>query len=157
MARRPDKPTIPREKHPIRAWLKGTVAGRELLAELTEKYLENKCRACRSPYRRSPKVLVVARRLGHLPGVDVFSEPKVTVRLEELVDTYDDPVIECLGDELLVAQLPKTWKHLPGCRRHNTVFRGLTAERRLEALEMLRTLRELKDWREAAEAARKEG
>jgi len=87
------------------------------------------------------------RRLGRYPGVEVYREKGVNVWLEELVDSQDDPAIERLVDDLLVAQLPRNWKHLVDCRSDSIVFTGLTAERQMESLITLELLRELKAWK----------
>jgi len=91
---------------------------------------------------------VVARRLGMHPGVEVFRESGVTVRMEELIDIPDDGSMGVLAERLLVAQLPRNWRHVPDCRlryRDSVTFRGITTEGAIEAIE---TLRELKEWRE---------
>lgn len=144
MARRTRKPSVPRTPAQLAAWLRDTDAGRQVLAE----QLDERCRVCLHAARPSPRVLVVVRRLGPLPGVEVFYERGVNVRLEELLDTHDDPVIEELAEELLIAQLPRLWKHLPSCRARTMPFTALTAERRLKAVEGICTLRELEAWTE---------
>jgi len=106
MARTKDTPSFPRTERQLRAWLRDVPAGQQLVRDLASGVLEMECRRCERA-RPYPRVLVVIRRLGPLPGVEVFSERGVTVRLEELVDTQDDPVIEVLAEELLVAQLPR--------------------------------------------------
>ena len=135
-------PPIPRTLGRLRAWLRDTVAGREILKDAAIGLLEEECRKCerRGPV---PRVLVVVRRLGPLPGVEVYREPGVHLRMEELVDSCDDAAVERLVDDLLRAQLPKYWKHLVDCRCESMVFSGLTATRRMDALEVLRLLNEL--------------
>ena len=136
------RPYIPRTLANLRQWLRDTNAGRELVRDATKGLLENECRACQNLVR-CPKVLVVARRLGRFAGAEVYHEPGVQVRMEELVDSCDDKAIERLTDELLLAQLSKRWKHLVSCRRDSIAFTGLSAARRIESLETSRVLREL--------------
>ena len=135
-------PYIPRKLSSLRKWLIGSKDGSKVLRQAAMELLEEECRKCerRGPI---PRVLVVVRRLGPLPGVEVYREQGVQVRLEELVDSCDDAALERLVDELLRAQLPKFWKHLVDCRCESMVFTGLTAERRLESVETLRLLNEL--------------
>jgi len=73
----------------------------------------------------------------------VYYEPGILVRLEELVDSGDDAATERLADELLLAQLPKSWTHLIACRHDAIAFTGLSAERRIESLKTLLILKEL--------------
>lgn len=138
---------IPRKLGRLRAWLRDTEAGRELVRDATEGFLESECRTCqkRRPY---PKVLVVVRRLGRHPGVEVFHEKGVTVRLEELVDSEDDKAMEILVEELLVHQLPRSWKTLVTCRSDSQVFTGLTAERKLRMVELRDWLNVMSEFRE---------
>ena len=140
------RPTFPTTIRQLKAWLRDTTVGRALMVLLTSEALENKCRACENPQLATkPRVLVVVRRLGLHPGVEVYYENGVNVRLEELVDTKDDAAVEALADELLAVQLPRYWQHLQtSCRSQSMVFTGLTAERRTRSLEELRILRELK-------------
>ena len=89
MGRTPAKQRLPRTRGQLRAWLRGSQLGRSLLRELVEDVFEERCRACeRGMITPRPKVLVVARRLGPLPGVEVYAERRAHVRLEELVDTH---------------------------------------------------------------------
>lgn len=143
------KPTIPQNAGHLAAWLRDTIEGRKILRDATEEFLEERCLNCAAVYRR-PKVLVVVRRLGSRPGVEVFAERGVSVRIEEMVDTCDDPAMERLAEELLVALLPNAWKSLPGCpgyMRQSQVFTGLTAERLIERLEALDWLALIRDAR----------
>ena len=142
MARWTEKPTFPATLAALRAWLRDTEEGRELLRETAKDVLENACRRCerRRPY---PRVLAVARRLGAKPGVEVYYEEGISVRCEELMDSKDDPATEILCEDLLREQLPRSWKHLVDCRSDSQVFTGLTAERCIESLETLRIIKEL--------------
>ena len=140
------KPWIPRTLARLRVWLAGSEDGQRLVRECSAKFFEEKCRACEKGIP-VPRVLVVVRRLGRYPGVEVYREKGVNVWLEELVDSQDDPAIERLVDDLLVAQLPRNWKHLVDCRSDSIVFTGLTAERQMESLITLELLRELKAWK----------
>jgi len=140
MARTSDKPTFPRSPRQLRAWLRDTDVGRRLFLELAKEALENECQQCQL-IRGYPKVLIVVRRLGSLPGVEVYREKGVTIRLEELVDTRDDKDIEILAEELLEAQLPRQWKHMPHCRSESKCFHGVTAGRLLQTLHDLDELR----------------
>ena len=144
MARRQPKPTVPKTPAQLAAWLRDTDAGRQVVA----KQLDERCRVCQHATPPSPRVLVVVRRLGPLPGVEVFYETGVNVRLEELIDTQNDPISEVLAEELLIAQLPRLWKHLPNCRKQGMPFTSVTAERRLEAVEGIRTLKGLEAWQD---------
>ena len=146
MAWKHESKTFPRTAGQLRRWLRDTVPGRTLVKELAKDFLEKECRRCerRRPY---PRVLVVIRRLGYKPGAEVFYEKGITVRLEELVDSQGDASIELLVEKLLLAQLPRSWKHLPNCRSESMVFSGLTATRRIESLEILKLIRELKEIR----------
>ena len=153
--RQPAKPSFPKSVRTLRPWLTDTAEGRRLLAKLTEKTLEEKCRACQQPFVSRPKVLVVVRMYGGLPSVEVFKDKGVMVRILETVDTPDDDrgVIESLVERLVVLQLPKGWRHLVRCARRSTasrafVFRGLTAARCLESMEKLLCIRALGEWRE---------
>ena len=152
MERMSDKPMFPRTARQLRAWLRDTTIGRQLFRELAKDVLEEECRKCQR-IRPYPKVLVVVRRLGTLPCVEVFREKGVTVRLEELVDTHEDAIIEILGTELteklLVAQLPKPWRHLPYCKSESRCFHGITAERRLKVLGDLEELRIYREFGES--------
>lgn len=135
------------------AWLRDTKRGQTILRKASEKLveqavkerLEAECRTCQQ-LGSPPKVLVVVRRLGGWPGVEVFWEPGVMVRCEELVDSENDAELEVLCETLLRLQLPKPWKHLVDCRSDSMVFWGLSAEGRLEALDTLRVLREYKEF-----------
>ncbi len=153
MSRISDKTTCPRTAIQLRAWLRDTITGRQLFRELAKDVLEGECRKCQliRPY---PKALVVVRRLGPLPGVEVFREKGITVRLEELVDTRDDRVIEILAEELLEAQLPRPWKHLPHCRSESRCFHGVTAEQRLQALGDMEELRIYREFTKVIDPSR---
>lgn len=144
------EPTFPRTARQLRAWLRDTIIGRQLFRELAKDVLENECRKCQR-IRPYSKVLVVARRLGPVPGVEVFREKGVTVRLEQLIDTQDDKVIEILAEELLEAQLPRSWKHLPHCRSDEMCWRGWNAT---QQLKVWGDLEELRIYREFGEALR---
>ena len=144
MARTQESATIPRYPGPLRRWLRDTVAGQTIVQEVAKDVLEKACRNCER-LRPYPRVLVVVRRLGRHPGVEVYREKGITVRLEELVDSQDDAGLERLVENLLRAQLPRSWKHLVDCRSESMVFTELTATRRIESLETLKLLRELKD------------
>ncbi len=145
MARNPDIPTFPGTAIQLRAWLRDTIVGRQMFRELAKDVLEEECRKCQR-LRPYPKVLIVARRLRprirrRLYGIEVFRERGVTVRVEELIDEHDDATVEILAQELLEAQLPRPWRHLPHCRSESDCFRGLTAQRRLKTLGDLEELR----------------
>src|SRR3972149_2088386 len=124
-------PTLPKTLGQLSVWLRDTDAGREILRRCYEQALEEKCSACEKGIP-IPRVLVVLRRLGHYPGVEVYRETGVNLRLEELVDSEDDPAVELLIDDLLRAQLPQNWKHMVDCRCDSIVFTGLTAGRRID-------------------------
>ena len=138
-----DEPTFPETPDALRAWLQDTDEGRELLRVAANDFLESACRRCErsQPY---PRVLAVARRLGAKPGVEVYYEKGVTVRCEELLDSKDDPATEILCDDLLRAQLPRSWKHLVDCRSDSQVFTAVYAGRCIESRETLRILKELR-------------
>ena len=138
------QPTFPKTLAALRVWLRDTTKGRKLLRVAAKDFLENACRRCerRRPY---PRVLTVARRLGPRLGVEVYYEEGVTVRCEELLDSKDDTAMEILCEDLLRAQLPKSWKHLVDCRSDSQVFTGLTAGQQIESLETLWILQELKE------------
>jgi hypothetical protein len=140
MARWPETRTFPKNLAALRAWLRDTEAGRELLREAAKDVLENECRKCQR-LRPYPKVLAVVRRLGFKPGVEIFHEKGVTVRCEELVDSKGESALEILCEDLLVAQLPKAWKHLPDCRSDSRVFRGLTVDQEIESRQTLYYIR----------------
>lgn len=138
-----DEPTFPETPDALRAWLRDSEEGNDLLRVAAKDFLEDTCRRCerRQPY---PRVLAVARRLGPRLGVEVFYEEGVTVRCEELLGSQDNKAMEILCEDLLRAQLPKSWKHLVDCRSDSRVFTGLTAGRQIESLETLWILKELK-------------
>ncbi len=141
--------TIPRSAGQLRAWLRDTETGHEILKEASRGFLEDECRKCQK-LRPYPKVLVVVRRLGTRPGVEVFYEKGVSVRLEELVDSKDDKELEILVETLLVDQLPKSWKTLPdspGYRRDSMVFTGLSAITQFVHSEDLKLIRELQEFK----------
>lgn len=146
-----DKPTFPRTAIQLRPWLRDTVIGRQLFQELVKEFLEEKCGECQFIYAH-PKVLVVVRRLGPLPGVEVFWEKGVTVRIEELVDTHDDRVIEVLAEDVIELQLPKRWRHMlhvPSYRSESQCFHSQTAGQRLKVLGDLEDLRILREFRDS--------
>jgi len=147
MTRKQYRARFPRTPSDLARWLRQTQEGRSTFLKVAQGFLDEKCRQCEQALITPPKVLVVVRRLGPLHGVEVFAERGVTVRLEELVDTHDDPVIERLADELLIVKLPRPWRHLPRGRSKSMAFSGWTAEQELQAIDMLRTLEELKQWR----------
>ena len=140
-----DEPTIsPETAGRLRDWLLTTEWGRKIVQEAAKKFLEKECRKCeqRRPY---PKVLVVARRLGLYPGFEVFQEPGVNVRMEEMIDTFGSADLELRAEELLIAKLPRPWKRLMDCNaryRDGEVFRGLGWD---DSDVMIQCLRELKD------------
>ena len=151
MPRGSNKPTFPRTAIQLRAWFRDTDVGRQLFRELATDILEEKCHACQFIYGH-PKVLVVVRRLGSLPGVEVFWGKGVTVRLEQLVDTRDDPALEILAEDLLEAQLPEKWKpmlHVPHHRAESLCFHGLTAGQRLKVLADLEERRIYREFTKA--------
>ncbi len=41
--------TLPLTPGRLRAWLRDTIAGREIVQEITSSFFEEKCRACREP------------------------------------------------------------------------------------------------------------
>lgn len=138
------KVTLPGTLLGLRSWLKGSEQGRELLGELTEeafeKVLEDKCRSCEN-IRPYPKVLVVLRRLGRFPGVEVYTEEGVAVRFLELPDTDLDL------EELIEVRLPRNWRHLvglPAKRIHSEVFRGMSLVEALRHTERYVALREIR-------------
>jgi len=139
-----EKQRIPQTLGRLRAWIRDTEAGREILREATSGLLEQKCRECQEATRRRPRVLVVARRLGRYAGVEVYAERGVTVRLEELIESHDDPAIERLLDDLLHWQLPKSWRPVLMRVPDRLAFMGVTADQRLETLENAAMFR---DWR----------
>lgn len=148
MARKSRKQSFPRTVRQLRAWLRDTPTGQQLVRELASQALERECRICERA-RPYPKVLVVTRQVGDLACVQVAAEKGVSVRVAELVDVpEDDPVIWQFAEDLLIAQLPRAWRHL-GVKLMGggvTVIKGLPAERRFRALSELRTLRELDAW-----------
>lgn len=145
-----DEATIsPESAGRLRDWLLETEWGRKIVRDAAKKFLEDSCRKCQQ-LRPYPKVLVVARRLGLYPGFEVFREPGVNVRMEEMIDIPDIADVGGIADELLIAQLPRPWKRLvecDACYRAGEVFRGITAERQIESILGLRWLRELHEWR----------
>ena|GEM_PF-3352778 len=161
MTRKRRGPVLPDTVPKLAAWLKGAAEGKKLLGELTEKTikeaLEERCRKCEQAYRARPKVLVVVRRLGPKPGVEVYAERNVSVKMMELFDTHDDTKFEVVADEALAIMLPRSWKHLlpdhcpdVSLRQptRSMVFTGATVERTIRSLQELRILRELGAWRE---------
>ena len=153
------KSAFPRTIRQLRSWLKHTEDGQRFLDRLTKEALEKRCRQWQREHQPRPKVLIVLRRLGRYPGVEVYAEREVSILFHELVETENNPKLEILADEMLALQVPRSWRHLlPDYRFHDVslyqpvrgeVFRGLTIEYTLEALEELRTLRDLKAWRSA--------
>lgn len=150
MERQPQGPTLPRTVRQLRLWLRWTKEGRKLLADLTVDLLEEKCRKCQTDIKPRPKVLVVARRLGQQPGVEVYAERGVAVRLEELFDTEDNQIMEIAADEALAIRVPKSWQYLlrgvePQQPTRSIVFTGLPLARYVEFLGLENTIRELKE------------
>jgi hypothetical protein len=139
--------SFPRTKDQLRAWLKQTNDGKAILGALAEEALESRCRECQFALEHPtrPKVLVVVRRLERVFGVQVFQEKGVNLRVEEMLDTMDDPTLETLCEEELVSRLPVSWKGLVlGTVGAKVGYSGVTAERRLRSLRELEWLRELK-------------
>ncbi len=129
----------------MKAWLRDSNDGRALLAGLTARTIEEKCRRCEGNARPFPKALVVLRRLGRYTGAEVFADEGISVRVEELIDTRDDPAIERLALELLWAQLPRGWRGFSECSpRYSGVFVGLSATDLLRTQERLAWLRAVK-------------
>jgi len=143
-------PSFPKTPRQLRAWLTQTDVGRAILGGLTDEALEKKCRECRftAEHPTRPKVLVVVRRLGPVPGVEVFAERGVNVRLEEMLDTRDNAVLEVLAEDELVSRLPVSWRGLVVGQGATLGFSATTGERRLRAVGELEVLRELKALRE---------
>ena len=143
---------LPSTAQGLRSWLKGSTEGRALLRELTEEAIEErleaKCRACES-IRPYPKVLVVLRRLGRFPGVEVYTEEGVSLRFLELPDIPATAKAEILAEEYIELMLSKNWRRLmdlPARRIHRTLFRGISLTEWLryaelgEAIEEIRTM-----------------
>ena len=150
MGKKHKGPRWPRSRGQMCAWLRDTDTGREILREAADSILEDACRKCHT-VGPVPKVLVVARRLGRMPGVEVYHEKGVSVRLEELIDTRDDATTEILAEELLRLQLPRPWRHLLECRSQSEVFRGLAPDRVADGILTRRWLRELAEAKQSAE------
>ena len=145
MPRRTPANRMPRTMGALKAWLRDTDDGRALIDGLTAGAFEERCRRCQGNARPLPKALVVLRRLGRHTGADVFADKGIAVRIEELIDTRDDPVIEALADELLWTQVPQSWRHLLWrTPRESGVFRGLSATDLLRTQERLAWLRAVK-------------
>lgn len=143
MAKPDQKTEFPRTPLQLRAWLRDTETGRYLARQAARNILEEACRKCQK-IRPYPRVLVVVRRLGPKPGVEVYSEKGVTIMTHELVDTHDDPASEVLAEELLALQVPKSWRFLLGMKPESRVFTGLEAEATIRAIQTMRTIRELR-------------
>lgn len=125
----------------LKHWLQETTLGREIMTDLFEKAVEKRCRECQNRPLK-PKTLVVLRRLGRHPGVEVFAEDGVNVKVIELPDFPDDIPAE----ELIRSYLPKAWKSLVDIRArniHSGVFRGISVEEALRFSIELDILREL--------------
>lgn len=156
----PRKTTIPSTLRGLRAWLKGSKQGRALRRELTEKASEEKteakCRACQN-IRPYPKCLIVLRRLGTFPGVEVYTEPGTSVRLLELPEVRGDtPEIERLIEDMTGLKLPKNWRHmlnLPVKRIRSEVYRGIPLAEALRYVELGEAISEIHELQSAAEAA----
>jgi hypothetical protein len=134
----------------LRAWLKGSVQGRELLGELTDKAfkegMEDKCRACEN-IRPYPKVLVVLRRLGRFPGAEVYAEEGVSIRFVEMPDVPSDGEIGTLVEELIEVSVPRSWRYmigLPAKRIVRDVFRGMSLVELLRHHERKLALKEIR-------------
>lgn len=145
------KATLPQTALGLRAWLKGTVQGRELLGMLTKEAIEEaqeeKCRACEN-IRPYPKVLVVLRRLGRFPGAQVYAEEGVTIRFLELPDVSAEGKIGILVEELIELRLPRNWRHLMDLSANRItiqVFRGMTLQESLQHTERAVALREIRE------------
>ena len=145
-----NEPSFPLNPDRLLIWLRDTDAGRAVVRKAASGFLEEECRKCQR-VRPYPKVLVVVRRLGCKPGVEVFYERGVTIKCIELVDSEGDPAMEILVEELLVHQLPKSWKPLVTCRSDSEVFTGLTAERQLRFLELRQWLHLMADYKNEGE------
>ena len=155
------KPTLPSTLLGLRAWLKGSVDGKAMLGELTEKAIqcvvEKRCKACqdvRPRPKQLPKVLVVQQMLGSHPGVTVYAEEGVLVRTREL------PACEAgsLAEEYIELMLPRTWKKLMGLPakriRHGT-YRGVSLTEWLYYAELGEAIREI--WKVRATLTKEEG
>ena len=145
------KTTLPSTVLGLRSWLKGSAEGKALLSELTQKAFEEreeaKCRACEN-MRPYPKVLVVLRRLGQFPGVEVHAEEGVSIRLLELPDVSSDGEIGKRVEELIETRLPRSWRHLSGLpakRIAREVFRGMSLVEALRHVERGVALKEIQD------------
>lgn len=147
--KRKASPKIVADAQHIRAWLKGTAEGKKLVEELTQRAFEErheeKCRACLET-RLFYRVLVVMRRLGEHPGVEVYSDPGVRVKVVELPNVESDvKEIEPLLRQLLVNRLPKYWRDLvlnqSEAKLVGYPWHGNTAERILEIQRQLNALR----------------
>ncbi len=148
---------IPATQVAVRAWLKGSTEGRDLLHRMTqrlvEEAVEEKCRVCQQahPY---PRVLVVLRRLGNHPGVEVYSGPGVLVHIEELPDAPGTAACDLLLEQVLEIRLPKTWRWLLETRArriHSGVFRAVSLDEWLYYLERAEVFRGLLDFNSEAE------
>ncbi len=132
----------------VRAWLRDTDTGRKILREAAKGFLGDTCRNCQR-LRPYPRVLVVLKRFGGIGyvGAEVFHEPGTTVRIEEMIGIdalpcRDRTRLDALLEDLLYAQLPRSWKHLTRCRSVEGVYRGITAERRIKGLIEMGLIRE---------------
>jgi hypothetical protein len=142
----PTNSNLPRTTKGLRAWLRGTTEGRATLNRMAKEFLEGRCRTCQK-IRPYPKVLVVLRRIGDLPGAEVYAEEGVNLRFLELPDIPDDGDFVELTERLIELELPRNWRrlvNLPVKRIHRETFRGVTISEAIRYEEDLRLIRLIK-------------
>jgi len=113
-----------------------------MLAALFADSLAERCRECEQSLRGTRRVLVAAGWREGVPVVDVWSEPGVLVRLEEMVATAGAES-EVLAEALLAMRLPYSWKHLvelPARRMESMVVRCWPASEEMAWQNRKRTL-----------------
>jgi len=129
----------------MRAWLKGTVDGRKLLADEVSKALkeatDERCRACKASRRIG--VLIVMDSTG---AIEVYCHPRINIHVGHRLDTND---IE-LQESYLESTLPKWAKEMfwPVNLRTRDVPIKRTVEQEKERLldvEILNGLQQFKE------------